>query len=65
MKVARHLDFRVSVRKLADAGASCVVLSTVVSPHNVVGKAYLLAILPFHRLGVRKLLSNAVLAGRI
>lgn len=61
----KHLDFRVSVRKLVDAGASRVVLSTVVSPHNVVGKAYLLAILPFHRFGVRTLLSNAVLAGRI
>lgn len=61
----KHLDFRVSVLKLVDAGASRVVLSTVVSPHNVVGKAYLLAILPFHRFGVRTLLSNAVLAGRI
>lgn len=61
----RHLDFRVSVRKLTAEGASRVVLSTVVSPHNVFGKAYLLAILPFHRFGVRKILSNAVLAGRI
>lgn len=61
----KHLDFRVSVRKLTDERASRVVLSTVVSPHNVLGKAYLLAILPFHRFGVRKLLSNAVLAGRI
>jgi hypothetical protein len=61
----KHLDFRISLRKLTDEGASRVVLSTVVSPHNVAGKAYLLAILPFHRLGVRKILSNAVLAGRI
>ncbi len=30
-----------------------------------VGKAYLLAMLPFHHLGVRTLLSNAVLAGPI
>jgi hypothetical protein len=61
----KHLDFRVSVRKLVGEGASRVVLSTVVTPHNVAGKAYLLAILPFHRFGVRKLLSNAMLAGRI
>jgi hypothetical protein len=61
----RHLDFRVTVQKLAGCGASRVVLSTAVTPHNLFGKAYLLAILPFHRLGVRMLLSNAVEAGRL
>lgn len=61
----RHLDFRVSVRKLTGNGASRVVLSTMVNPHNLFGRAYLRAILPFHRLGVRLLLTNAVQAGRI
>ena len=61
----RHLDFRVSVAKLVDGDASRVVLSTTVSPHNLFGQAYLSAILPFHRLGVRTLLSNAVKAGRL
>jgi hypothetical protein len=61
----RHLDFRVAVCKVADGGASRVALSTTVSPHNLFGRAYLLAILPFHRLAVRKLLSNAVKAGRL
>lgn len=61
----RHLDFRVSVRKLTRGGASRVVLSTMVSPHNLYGRAYLLVILPFHRLGVRALLANAVRAGRV
>ena len=61
----KHLDFRVSVRKLTDDGEARVVLSTVVSPHNFFGKTYLLAILPFHRLGVRSLLSRAVAAGRV
>jgi hypothetical protein len=61
----KHLDFRVSVRKLTERGTSWVVLSTVVSPHNLFGKAYLFAILPFHRFGVRKILSNAVEAGRV
>jgi len=61
----RHLDFRVSVRKLASGGANRVVLSTMVSPHNIYGRAYLLVILPFHRLGVRALLTNAVRAGRV
>jgi hypothetical protein len=61
----KHLDFRVSVRKLTDDGTARVVLSTVVSPHNFFGRAYLLAILPFHRFGVRSLLSRAVAAGRV
>src|SRR5260221_13517037 len=40
----KHLDFRVSVRKMTDHGASRVVLSTVVSPHNLFGRTYLAAI---------------------
>lgn len=61
----KHLDFRVSVRKLANGVETRVALSTVVSPHNLLGKTYLRAILPFHRLGIRTLLSNAAGAGRI
>ena len=61
----KHLDFRVSVRKLTDFSTSRVVLSTAVSPHNFFGEAYLFVILPFHRMGVRMLLSNAVKAGRL
>jgi hypothetical protein len=61
----RHLDFRVSVRRLVDGASSKIVLSTTVSPHNLFGRTYLLVILPFHRLGVRALLSNAVKAGRL
>ena len=61
----KHLDFRVSVRKLIESGANRVALTTVVMPHNFFGKAYLRTILPFHRLGVRMLLSNAVKAGRL
>ena len=61
----KHLDFRVSVRKSTEGGAARVTLTTVVSPHNLLGKAYLAAILPFHRLGIRTMLANAVAAGRI
>ncbi len=61
----KHLDFRVSVCKLMDGGAPRVALSTVVSPHNLLGRIYLHTILPFHRLGVRTLLSKAVEAGRV
>ena len=61
----KHLDFRVSVRKLADGDADRVFLSTVVSPHNFLGRAYLFTILPFHRFLIRKMLARAALAGRI
>ncbi len=61
----KHLDFRVSVRRLTEHGANRIVLSTVVSPHNLFGRAYLFAILPFHRFGIRTLPSNAAAAGRI
>ena len=47
----RHLDFR-GVVDVADApelaGASRVTLSTLVRLHNLFGRAYLTAILPFH-----------------
>ena len=58
----RHLDFRVSL--LRDA-SSRLVLTTAVMTHNVFGRAYLTAILPFHRFGVAQLLTNAAAAGRI
>ncbi len=57
----RHLDFRVSVLRTEDRR---IVLSTAVMPHNALGRAYLAAILPFHRYGVAKVLSNASAAGR-
>jgi hypothetical protein len=55
----------VSVRRLTEAGAARVALTTMVNPHNFFGRAYLFVILPFHRLGVRTLLANAVEAGRL
>jgi hypothetical protein len=58
----RHLDFRVSVFR--DARPR-IVLSTAVMTHNTFGRAYLTAILPFHRFGVARLLRNASAAGRI
>jgi hypothetical protein len=61
----KHLDFRVSVRRWPEAGASRIALTTMVSPHNFFGRAYLFVILPFHRLGVSTLLANAVEAGRL
>lgn len=61
----KHLDFRLSVLKAVDGDASNVVISTICTVHNVFGKIYLFFIVPFHRLGVRSLMSNAVAAKRL
>ena len=57
-----HLDFRLSVLKQADAK---VVISTICNVHNRWGKIYLFFIEPFHRWGVRRLIADAVSAGRL
>jgi hypothetical protein len=60
-----HLDFRLSVLKVADGDRTSVVVSTICSVHNFSGKLYLFFITPFHRYGVRKLMANALAAGRL
>ncbi len=57
----RHLDFRVAVSLAAGSpGAGCsLTVTTVVHTHNRLGRAYLVLILPFHRLIVRSLLARA------
>ena len=61
----KHLDFRLSVLKAMDGDATSVVVSTICTVHNVFGKIYLFFIVPFHRKGVRSLISNAVAAKRL
>jgi len=61
----KHMDFRVSVLKINEGGASKIVLTTVVNTHNSFGKAYMSLIAPFHRFGVRTIMSNAVAANRV
>ena len=61
----KHLDFRVQMSRVREDGVDKVVLSTVVSPHNFFGKAYLFVILPFHKVGVKAIMSNAVAARRV
>jgi hypothetical protein len=61
----RHMDFRLSVLKAMDGDAPSVVVSTICTVHNAFGKIYLFFIVPFHRHGVRSLMSNAVVARRI
>jgi Protein of unknown function (DUF2867) len=61
----KHLDFRLSVLKVADGDRPSVVVSTICSVHNLSGKLYLFFIIPFHRYGVRKLMANALAAGSL
>ena len=58
----KHLDFRVSLFR--EDGAR-IVLSTAVMTHNAFGRAYLATVLPFHRFGVARLLTDAAAAGRL
>ena len=61
----KHLDFRLSVLKEANGDAESAVISTVCTTHNAFGKLYLFFIIPFHKWGVRRLISRAVAAGRL
>jgi hypothetical protein len=49
----RHLDFRLSfLRRRLDAGGAEIIATTVVRCHNWLGRWYIKAIKPFHRLVV-------------
>jgi len=61
----KHMDFRLSVLKAIDGDAMSVVVSTICTVHNVFGKLYLFFVVPFHRHGVRSLMSNVVVAERL
>lgn len=61
----KHMDFRVSVLKVPDGDRACVVVSTICTVHNWSGKLYLFFISPFHRYGVRKLMTTALAARRL
>jgi hypothetical protein len=54
----KHLDFRVVVDVTARAIGQSVTATTIVRTHNLLGRAYLATILPFHRLIVRQMLSQ-------
>ena len=61
----KHLDFRLSVLKEANGETMNTVISTVCTTHNAFGRLYLFFIIPFHKWGVRRLMSKAVAAGRL
>jgi Protein of unknown function (DUF2867) len=52
----RHLDFRVVVDVARAGRGQRVTATTLVKTHNLLGRAYLAIILPFHRLIVRSML---------
>ncbi len=54
-----HLDFRVVVDVAAAGSGSEMTATTLVRQHNLLGRIYLTAILPFHKLIVRAMLSQA------
>jgi hypothetical protein len=53
------------VLKRPGGDGSSVVVSTVCTIHNLSGKLYLFFVAPFHRYGVRRLMANALAAGRL
>jgi Protein of unknown function (DUF2867) len=55
----------VNAGKVPDGDGTSVVVSTICTVHNLMGKVYLFFIAPFHRYGVRKLLTNALAARRL
>jgi len=62
----KHLDFRLSVlctNQPSPDGKRYLTLSTVVHCHNLLGRLYIRAIAPFHRLIVRSSLSRAARIG--
>ena len=54
----RHLDFRVSILIRRTEQGQSLSLSTVVTVHNGLGRCYLAAVKPFHRLIVRIMAGN-------
>jgi hypothetical protein len=61
----KHLDFRLSVLREPGGETASVVVSTLCTVHNTFGKIYLFFVIPFHKWGVQRLMSRAVLAGRL
>ena len=60
-----HMDFRLSIMKVLDRDGPGVIVSTVCVVANPFGRRYLSSIIPFHKFGVRKLITNAVAARRL
>lgn len=55
-----HLDFRVVVDVAGDAADRRVTLTTLVRTNNLLGRAYLTLIVPFHKLVARSMMGDIV-----
>lgn len=55
----KHLDVKVSIYKLVHDGKESVVSTTVVHIHNLLGRVYMLFVVPFHKLIVPAVLARA------
>ncbi|MBI3728750.1 MAG: DUF2867 domain-containing protein [Burkholderiales bacterium] len=60
-----HLDFRLSIVRVEEEQTAAIVVSTVCLTHNWFGRAYIQLIRPFHRWGLKYLIRQAILAGRL
>jgi hypothetical protein len=57
----KHLDFRISVDVApVGNGQRQITATTLVRTHNLLGRAYLAAVLPFHRVIVPAMLAQAI-----
>jgi len=54
----KHLDFRIAVDAAAGAQGRRITATTIVKPHNLLGRIYLFTIIPFHKLIVRTMLGR-------
>lgn len=61
----KHLDFRLSILKTPCTDGPSIIVSTICNVHNLSGKIYLFFIVPFHKWGVKRLLTAAIMSGRI
>jgi hypothetical protein len=61
----KHLDFRLSLLREPGISGSMIVVSTICDVHNLFGKIYLAIIAPFHKWGVKHIISAAVQAHRL
>jgi hypothetical protein len=55
----KHLDVKVSICKLVQDGKESVASTTVVHIHNLLGRVYMLFVIPFHKLIVPAVLARA------
>jgi hypothetical protein len=61
----KHMDFRLSIMKVHDGTRPGVIVSTLCVVHNKFGQCYLSSVIPFHKFGLRRLMSGALAAQRL